>query len=369
MIFFKNFIDKATSFFNQFNISNSQIIEDTQVTSVPSNSQTITSLHNLNQLDDSQKSQLDLLSLFKKFEENIVSKLDTTINNRISSEMIKHLGIDRNLTSSQILEYKNKLGYAYQSILKKKNQMKILNSHLDNNTTPEQLAFNKFPAPFFAFENNVLYVNKHNDIIQSAQKSLIQLEIDQFELDIDILNNDIKVYKDTLKYHVTDIGKLDKEIYDLQENNLKKTFETASIRALKIIAKPFTIKHSKTKNDKTIKTNKDKMKKQSDTKTNNAKDYTKNKPTLKPYLSSKEPYVAKNNFNRSRSMNSQSISNNYIRNTQPQRNYNHNQNNSFDFYRPNTSIPYNNPNSFNSSNLYNISNPSFRLSNLNHLRN
>lgn len=180
-------------------------------------------------MDDSQKSQLDLLSLFKKFEENIVSKLDTTINNRISSEMIKHLGIDRNLTSSQILEYKNKLGYAYQSILKKKNQMKILNSHLDNNTTPEQLAFNKFPAPFFAFENNVLYVNKHNDIIQSAQKSLIQLEIDQFELDIDILNNDIKVYKDTLKYHVTDIGKLDKEIYDLQENNLKKTFETASI--------------------------------------------------------------------------------------------------------------------------------------------
>lgn len=376
ILYFKNFIDKANSHYNQIEISNPFVINETQL-QTPTNTQTVETLDELNTSEtasNSSLSQAEFAILLKQLEENLVTKLDLTINSRISSEMIKHLGIDRNLTSSEILTHKTKLGYTYQSILKKKNQINILKSHLDNSTTPEVLSHKKFPAPFFAFENNILYVNKHNNIIESAQKSLMQLEIDQFEEDLDILNNDVKVFKDTLKYHVTDIAKVDREIFVFQENKLKKTFESASIKALKIIAKPFIAKQSNNKseknpnaNDKNAKFNKSKFVKDNMPKSTNIS------TSFKPNSNSNKNYFQ--TFNKNRSTNLQSSRNNFNRNTQYQNvNFNNNNNNTLGFNNKNSSYNYNIPYSLNSSfqnnssYMNNNSNYYFRKANPNHMK-
>ena len=243
--FFKNLIEKSNELYNDIQIYNPFIITDTQSQSgqnTPTDSETLDNMNLINNNSNTSfLTQNNMVDFFKKFEDTLISKLDATINNRISSEMIKHLGIDRNLSSQQVSDYKKKLGYTYNSILRKENQIQILKSHKENGTTPKTLWHQNFPAPFQSFNSNILYIEKYNEIIDNTQKAIMDLDILYFQEDIDLLKNDIKVFKDTLKHHVTDINKLDKEIYDHQNNSLKKTFESSTVKVINSKAQPYLV--------------------------------------------------------------------------------------------------------------------------------
>lgn len=107
----------------------------------------------------------------------------------------------------------------------------------------------------------------------------MKLEIAQFNDVISILENDIRVYKENLKHHVPNIETLAQEIYSYQENLLKKTFESATVKASKAKPKQFTINSHLTKNKSTPKNSSKQF--SSQTESHKDKKVSKPKSTIK----------------------------------------------------------------------------------------
>ena len=240
--YFNNYIINYTNSFEGLGISNpfiSQISETPQHTLTPSNTQTINTLSELNNSID----QETFCNFFEKMEQSLINKLQQAVHNQVGEELQKHLGISKNLTSPEVNELRNKLGYTYQSIMKKENQIKILETHIQNITTPEKLKHYNFPKPFNAFETRTLYISKYNKIIEKAQIEIMQLEINEFKEDLIILNNDLDVYLKTLRHYVNSIEETKNDIYEFQENVLKKSLNAAHVKVTKMRSSPYVAKH------------------------------------------------------------------------------------------------------------------------------
>ena len=127
--YFKDFIQRYSDSFEGHGITNpfvSRIENTVDPETIPSNSQTVITLSDLNKSSNSTMFE----SLFDKMEQSLIGIINKTIHDKVGEELIKHLGVNKNLTSYQINECRNKLGYTYQNIMKKENQIKILESHL-----------------------------------------------------------------------------------------------------------------------------------------------------------------------------------------------------------------------------------------------
>ncbi len=201
----------------------------------PSDQDTLNYLEYLNQ-------SKHLEELFIKLESTLASKLESAVQSKVSEELSKYLGVNKNLTSSEVTDLKNKLGYTYQSILRKENQVLLLETHLYNKTTPDALKHQKFPAPFNAFASKPLFIDNYNKIVEEAQRKIIQLEIKEFKEDINNLNNDIKVFCNILSHHVEDMETTKKDIYNYQSEFLKPEFDSATVKVSRAVCSPFTTK-------------------------------------------------------------------------------------------------------------------------------
>jgi len=158
---------------------------------VPTYSQT---LNTLLELHSSSNSNQTIITLLSELQSSFISQIKEAVHKQVSEEMVKHLGINKNLTSIEVNQVLNKLGYTYKSILKKQNQILLLKTHIENGTTPAELSHYKFPTPFMAFHHKPIFVKNYNKIIEVAQKSIMELEIQEFELDITSLENDVRVH-------------------------------------------------------------------------------------------------------------------------------------------------------------------------------
>ena len=76
------------------------------------------------QTNNSQLTNESLTILLASLKNDLVVSLDSTINNRISAELEKHLGVNRELTSDQVEKYQIRMGETYSKILKKENSIK-----------------------------------------------------------------------------------------------------------------------------------------------------------------------------------------------------------------------------------------------------
>jgi len=343
-------LKSTTASFTSLNLSNpfsTNIIPETQQqqitenvsSEIPSDSQTLDTLIRLH----STPEETNVLSeLFSKLESSLINKIELTVHKQVSEEMIKHLGINKNLTANEVDQVCNKLGYTYRSILKKENQILILNSHRDAGTTPEELKHKKFPAPFMAFEHKPLFIDKYNKIIETAQKSIIDLEINEFNVDIAALNNDVRVHCTILKHHVEDLDTTKTAIYDYQKSILKSEFDSSSIKVTKTFSEPYSTSKSKSK----LKSNKQFGNSRTDNK----------KPTSKANASTTSRISTQNRSKSREKNNSRNFNNNYSRNV----NF---PNNSKHFYSSNSipllNNPPNNHNSFRprSENFTNVQEP------------
>ena len=302
--YFKDFIKKCSDSYEGLNILNpfNSVVENTQMPiSDLSDSQTINTLAELNlSINDSVK----LESFFEIMERNLSSKLQKTLHDQVGEELHKHLGINKNMTSQEVNDCKNKLGYTYQSIMRKENQIRIIESHTNNKTTPKALSHQNFPAPFIAFNSRSLFIDKYNKIIETAQMEIMNLEIEEFKEDIKILNNDVDIFIKTLQHHVSNIDETKKEIYKFQEDKIKKSLESAHVKVAKVQITPFVAKQS---NDSSMNINNKSSKQFQTVSSNNNSNRSINYQTPSNNTNS--------NDNSSRSNNYFNVSNNFSKRT------------------------------------------------------
>ena len=191
--------------------------------------------------------------------QDTMNSLESMYELRFSEQLEKFLGVEKNLTSSEISDYLSKVEKTYDSILKKTNSVAILAKHIEKSTRPDQLNHQKFPKPYHVFANDHNYVQEYNEILEVAQTSMMELAIKHFNRHLECLQNDIKVFKNVLKHHIKDHDNRFQEIFNQRENNLKTLFNASMIKAEKVIAKKYaatTTYHQNHKKKVEAKTNK-----------------------------------------------------------------------------------------------------------------
>ena len=152
--------------------------------------------------------------------------------------------VEKNATLERNKIFK-KIKNSMRRIFIKENDIKLLKFHLTNGTTPNQLVFSNFPLPFLHHNDN--FVTKYNDLISSFQTNAMDLSISCLEENIkDLKNNIIE-----LKSQLSDFDNLDSMLKLTEKNlikELKKQFDSAHEKALRIIARPYTVKQNNTIN-------------------------------------------------------------------------------------------------------------------------
>ena len=89
-------------------------------------------------------------------------------------------------------------------------------THLANKpiTTPDQLSHKNYPYPLINYDE--VYIRKWNELIEENQMKRLNLDLDTINKEIQILDNDLRIYKDILNNNMTNVD----EFFD--EINLKK---------------------------------------------------------------------------------------------------------------------------------------------------
>jgi hypothetical protein len=153
----------------------------------------------------------------------------------------KKLGID-DINPSAFVNFndsKDFISSLYDKLLRYENHVKIFTTHLENNTTPSALFYNKFPEPFL--NDDVEYVQKYNNLIAVFQAEAIILSKSFLEKRINTLNSKLNSIKDNLSRNNSeiDINKCFSEIISHQNSNLKERFEKANTKATRAKSIPF----------------------------------------------------------------------------------------------------------------------------------
>jgi len=260
------FVDFSNSFYDDLedfsNLPIGQVIHETQTITNESSlneesnrgpSNLTLLVNDVNNSNDSQNTSSLLSALkdpsfidfFNTFQNGLLNKLDSKINNRIASEFDKHLGFNRELTSDQIELYQMKLAETYNKILRKKNSIDILTTHLKNGTTPKSLCHQRFPPPHI--DDDLIFCERVNTLIEKHQKERLELTIARHKEIVEILENDFNVYKGVLKYHIEKIDEFTEEIRKNEDKKLKGEFEKSLKKVLEAKKTPYTINKTKPK--------------------------------------------------------------------------------------------------------------------------
>jgi hypothetical protein len=207
------FVDFSNSFYDDLedfsNLPIGNIIPETQTNTIESSlgeasnrapSNLTLLVNDVNNTNDSQNASSLLSALkdpsvidfFNTFQNGLLNKLDVKTNNKIASEFDKHLGFNRELTSDQIEQYQLKFAETYNKILRKKNSIDILTTHLKNGTTPKSLCHQRFPAPHI--DDDLIFCERVNSLIEKQQKERLELIITRHKEIVEILENDFNVY-------------------------------------------------------------------------------------------------------------------------------------------------------------------------------
>ena len=113
-------------------------------------------------------------------------------------------------------------------ILRKENNINLLEFHLKNETYPNQLFFDKFPTPFLLFDEQ--FVNNYNKIIKETQIQIMTLAISSLTQQTDTLkNNRLEIKKDFINFTNPD-NEL-KILYEVMISKRKSDFDKADEKA------------------------------------------------------------------------------------------------------------------------------------------
>ena len=152
--------------------------------------------------------------------------------------------------SKIIIHIYNYLKDAYSKILRYKNDIKNLESHLKMKTAPQSLYYNHFPAPLL--KHDAKYIFLHNKIISETQIRIMNETIDYMNKCIQKLEEETIILKRSLTHFVNDADERVKNIYSKEIERIHhETSQLASTdsrnpefnysfyRAYHLISKPF----------------------------------------------------------------------------------------------------------------------------------
>ncbi len=204
------------------------IINDT-IENTQANSDTLTSqdmvemLSSLNSNDSNDKQLLTLLLReIKKIQDN-QNNISKTIHSEIANNFSTHLGVNVKLTTFEKNKMISRLSFTCNKIHRKKLRLRIYDTHLQNETAPDQLNYDLFPEPLSGFDQSV--INEYNELISNFQRDIMNFWSKITKEQIKKDEEDIEVFKEKLSGQVEDIDQLIRDIYDKEESKLSKTFE------------------------------------------------------------------------------------------------------------------------------------------------
>ncbi|RNA13265.1 hypothetical protein BpHYR1_036367 [Brachionus plicatilis] len=137
-------------------------------------------------------------------------------------------------------------------LLIKKNNIKLLNFHINNETTPNQLFFDKFPTPFLNYDP--FFVENYNKIIKKCQVEIMNESINRLRCQIKELRNNIKESKKKLNLPDDEKDDLISYLFKIVIKEKEKDFNDSHEKATRVVARPFIarqiVKSSQKSNEK-----------------------------------------------------------------------------------------------------------------------
>ena len=180
----------------------------------------------------------DLLVLLQSFIKTMDKKYTDV------SDQLKNMGklvFPKDVLDSHFKE----LSTRTETFIRLEHHHLMLNNHLENDSAPTSLGIKSFPKPNFQdFGFSQDYIDKFNIIINTCQRSLIELNVDALHQKMDnvlILINGIK----SIISDVTDI-KINVHMTDLENKKraeLKPYFDKSNENFIRLSTDPFNYKH------------------------------------------------------------------------------------------------------------------------------
>ena len=121
--------------------------------------------------------------------------------------------------------------------------LSLFNIHLEKGTTPLALFYDKFPRPYLA--DDVIFVDKYNQIIESTQRSIIELCINSLTDKLVKIDEDLNSIKQNLSnYFAQDnLNSRMESIEKKEEDFLKPRMNKSNEKFYRIFAKKFEVKN------------------------------------------------------------------------------------------------------------------------------
>lgn len=185
-----------------------------------------------NEIELIEKIVLKRLGLILKNDINLKEQ-----RGKFTAEFYKHLDINRDLTTSEIIEkYKNKIVFTLNDYLRKENEITNINMHLAQKTAPYHLRFFNFPTPLLPYDTmfvdiwNNLIIKWREEALFAFKKRLIEQKKN--------LEKDLSEIKDLLKVYIKDIDQFIQICKINEENSLKNELERSNKIVLKAKINP-----------------------------------------------------------------------------------------------------------------------------------
>ena len=187
---------------------------------------------------NSKKEQSSIEKLINDKVLELFNEKLTSLNTQINSSM--NISVNNNETHQNKPFYSDDLiRFNLEKMIMAKHHINIMKLHIENNTTPASLFFNRFPLPFYA--HDVEYIEKYNQRIKEFQNNVMNDIIHFSEKKIQFYQQSIDSCMDSV------VGKPDnfnelilKKLKEVEIKN-KDYFDRKMNKARRCIAKPFRV--------------------------------------------------------------------------------------------------------------------------------
>lgn len=191
------------------------------------------------------------LSFFNNSENQTNSQQNIQINNS-SVESSTNLSINKNVANAEFYRVNNQIRNIYKNKIWTNFTVSMFNRHLEKGTTPSALFFDKFPRPFLSRDKD--FVKEYNEIIEKAQKEIMNLCIKYLSNRIDTMDTDLKNIHEKLRpyFEKDELDSKFDEIESREEYHLRPKMKKSMEKVNRIYAKKFEVLETVNNSDSNI---------------------------------------------------------------------------------------------------------------------
>ncbi|CAF1113579.1 unnamed protein product, partial [Brachionus calyciflorus] len=184
--------------------------------------------------------------------ENQTNSQQNTQNNNSSVESSTNLSINKNVANAEFYRVNNQIRNIYKNKIWTNFTVSMFNRHLEKGTTPSALFFDKFPRPFLSRDKD--FVKEYNEIIEKAQKEIMNLCIKYLSNRIDTMDTDLKNIHEKLRpyFEKDELDSKFDEIESREEYHLRPKMKKSMEKVNRIYAKKFEVLETVNNSDSNI---------------------------------------------------------------------------------------------------------------------